>query len=143
MTPRPGNAAEQTRSARDIYGQLRGHILGGAFGADEKLPTVRQMASDMGVSPGTVAKAYKLLEQDGLVVTRTAAGTRVSASAARLPASLTRRLRAVIEEAAVTGARVEDVIDVLRSTWPPATAPGDPAGADADIDGSVPDVSAR
>ena len=57
MTPRPGNAAEQTGSARDIYGQLRGHILGGAFGADEKLPTVRQMASDMGDSPGTVAKA--------------------------------------------------------------------------------------
>ncbi|RKS92781.1 GntR family transcriptional regulator [Microbacterium sp. AG790] len=123
MTPRPGSAGDEAGSARDIYGQLRGHILGGAFGAHEKLPTVRQMASDVGVSPGTVAKAYKLLEQDGLVVTRTAAGTRVAASAARLPASVTHRLRAVIEEAAVTGTSMEDVIDVLRSTWPSAGTP--------------------
>lgn len=131
MTPRPGNAGDETGSARDIYGQLRGQILGGAFGANEKLPTVRQMASDVGVSPGTVAKAYKLLEQDGLVVTRTAAGTRVSASAARLPASVTLRLRAVIEEATVTGTSVDDVIDVLRSTWPPASVRDDSPGAGA------------
>lgn len=115
MTPRSGApTGEDNNSARDIYGQLRGQILAGLFGANERLPTVRQTATDLGVSPGTAAKAYKMLEVDGLVVTRTAAGTRVAASAALLPESVMFRLRALSDEAAAAGVDIEDVINVLR-----------------------------
>ena len=70
------SSTEEGNPAMGIYRQLRGLIVSGQLGANERLPTVRQTASDLGVAPGTAAKAYKLLEQDGLVVTRTAAGTR-------------------------------------------------------------------
>src|SRR5699024_8490657 len=54
--------------------------LGGAHevGTDERLPSVRQLASDLEVAPGTVAKAYRPLEAEGLVVSRVGSETRVS-----------------------------------------------------------------
>ncbi len=104
-------------STVDIYRQFRGLIVSGQLGANERLPTVRQTASDLGVAPGTAAKAYKLLEQEGLVVTRTAAGTRVAESAARLPLAVTRQIRELVAGAASAGADPEDVIDVLRVVW--------------------------
>lgn len=100
-----------------IHRQFRGLILSGQLGADERLPTVRQTAADLGVAPGTAAKAYKMLEQDGLVVTRTAAGTRVAASAAVLPGSVIRRIRELVHEAGATGADRDDVLNVLRVIW--------------------------
>ena len=100
-----------------IYRQLRGLILSGQLGADERLPTVRQTAADLGVAPGTAAKAYKMLEQDGLVVSRTAAGTRVAPSAAVLPGSVIRRIRELVDEAGATGADRDDVLNVLRVVW--------------------------
>lgn len=108
---------EETSPALDIYRQFRGLIVSGQLGAGERLPTVRQTASDLKVAPGTAAKAYKLLERDGLVVTRTAAGTRVAAAAAVLPRSVVRRIRDLVAEADAAGANSDDVIDVLRVVW--------------------------
>lgn len=118
MTPSPIlSAADEASPTRDIYRQLRGLIISGQLGANERLPTVRQTANDLGVAAGTVAKAYKMLEQDGLVVTRTAAGTRVAESAALLPASVLRRVRELVSEATASGADPEDVVNVLRVVW--------------------------
>ncbi|MFT4135138.1 hypothetical protein [Microbacterium sp.] len=63
---------------------------------------------------------------DGLVVTRTAAGTRVAPAAARLPLTVTRQIRELITNAEATGASPDDVIDVLRVMWR-TTAHGAPA----------------
>lgn len=46
--------------------------------AGTKLPPVRQLAADLRVANGTVARAYQELEASGLVITRRAAGTRVA-----------------------------------------------------------------
>lgn len=108
---------DEASPALDIYRQFRGLIASGQLGAGERLPTVRQTASDLGVAAGTAAKAYKLLERDGLVVTRTAAGTRVAESAAVLPASVVRRIRDLVTEADAVDAKPSDVIDVLRIIW--------------------------
>ncbi|WEK61530.1 MAG: GntR family transcriptional regulator [Candidatus Microbacterium colombiense] len=109
--------ADESSPTQDIYRQLRGLIVSGRLGAKERLPTVRQTASDLGVAAGTVAKAYKMLEQDGLVISRTAAGTRVAESAALLPASVLRHIRELVTEAMDAGADPDDVVDVLRVVW--------------------------
>lgn len=114
MTPTEASTEREASSAVEIYRSLRGLIVAGHLGANERLPSVRQTAADLGVSAATAAKAYKLLEQDGLVVSRTAAGTRVAPSAAVLPESVMRRIRALAEESASAGAGLEDVIAVLR-----------------------------
>lgn len=118
MTVQPlVSTSDEASPTITIYRQLRGLILSGQLGADERLPTVRQTAADLGVAPGTAAKAYKMLEQDGLVVSRTAAGTRVAASAAVLPGSVIRRIRELVDEAGATGADRDDVLNVLRVIW--------------------------
>lgn len=123
MTPvTTGEMPEEGVSAREIYAQFRGLIVSGRLGANERLPTVRQTATDLGVAPGTAAKAYKMLEQEGLVVSRTAAGTRVAASAAVLPLPVLRRVRDLVDEATAAGSSADDVVDVLRALWPTASA---------------------
>ncbi|MFW0871777.1 GntR family transcriptional regulator [Rhodococcoides corynebacterioides] len=64
---------EQVRS-----GIVRG-VRSGALIAGSRLPTVRALAADLGLAPNTVAKAYRELEQDGVVVTRGRSGTFVAA----------------------------------------------------------------
>lgn len=118
MTTQPAlSPTDEASPALDIYRQFRGLIVSGQLGAGERLPTVRQTASDLRVAPGTAAKAYKLLERDGLVVSRTAAGTRVADSAAVLPRTVVRRIRELVAEANSAGADPDVVIDVLRVVW--------------------------
>jgi GntR family transcriptional regulator len=100
--------------ARIEVDAFRGLIVSGQLGAGERLPTVRQTASDLGVAAGTAARAYRLLERDGLVVTRTAAGTRVSESAGVVPHAVIRQIRELVAAAESSGSAIDDVIDVLR-----------------------------
>lgn len=135
MTPTPRlSMADDGNPALDIYRQLRGLIVSGQLGAGERLPTVRQTASDLGVAPGTAARAYKMLEGEGLVVSRTAAGTRVSETAGVLPTSVIRRIRELVDEAGSVEADPDDVIDVLRTVWQSRTATSDPASAPTAVD---------
>lgn len=126
-TPRL-SPADDANPALDIYRQLRGLIVSGQLGTGERLPTVRQTASDLGVAPGTAARAYKMLEGEGLVVSRTAAGTRVAETAGVLPASVIRRIRDLVDEADASGSDPDDVVDVLRAIWQSRSIP-DPAPA--------------
>ncbi|MER5462362.1 GntR family transcriptional regulator [Streptomyces sp. NPDC002668] len=59
--------------------QLAALITTGRLTEDERLPTVRQLATDLGLAPGTVARAYRELETAKLIRTRRGAGTRVAA----------------------------------------------------------------
>lgn len=55
-------------------------IGSGELAAGARLPTVRRLAEDLGLAPGTVARAYRELEASGLVETRGRNGTFVSFS---------------------------------------------------------------
>lgn len=111
-------ALDESGPAADIYRQLRGLIVAARLGPGERLPTVRQTARDLDVSPSTAAKAYRLLERDGLVVTRTAAGTRVAERAAALPPAVVRSIRQLIDASTGSGAGLDDVIGAIRAMWP-------------------------
>ena len=67
------------------FEQLRSQIVA-EIAADElvpgvRLPTVRRLAEDLGVAPGTVARAYRELETAGFIETRGRNGTFVAAYA--------------------------------------------------------------
>lgn len=61
-----------------IRAQLAALITTGRLPEGERLPTVRQLAADLGLAAGTVARAYRELEAASLIVTRRGAGTRVA-----------------------------------------------------------------
>ena len=65
-----------------IYQQIRNQIVFGAAAGKlkvgEQLPTVRQLASDIGVNPMTVNKAYALLREEGVIVIDRRHGAKIS-----------------------------------------------------------------
>lgn len=70
-----------------LKSQVIAQIASGELIAGTKLPTVRALATELGIAPNTVARAYRELEADGLIETRGRNGTVVKASADD-PASL-------------------------------------------------------
>ena len=65
------------------FEQLRSQIVAEIAAVElvpgERLPTVRRLAEDLGVAPGTVARAYRELETAGFIETRGRNGTFVAA----------------------------------------------------------------
>jgi GntR family transcriptional regulator len=55
--------------------QVSALIAAGGLSAGTRLPSVRSLAADLGLAAGTVARAYKELEQSGLIETRRRNGT--------------------------------------------------------------------
>lgn len=109
------------RSADGIAELFRGAIRTGQLGDGERLPTVRQTARDFDVAQATAAKAYRTLEQEGLVVTRTAAGTRVAPGASRAPGAVVAHARALVESAQGNGVDLDETVGVLRALWAEST----------------------
>jgi DNA-binding transcriptional MocR family regulator len=66
-------------TAREIVASIEAAIERGDLGPGEVLPSVRRLASDLGVSPVTVVAAYRELRQRGVVTTHERRRTRVSA----------------------------------------------------------------
>lgn len=62
-----------------ICEQVAEGVRDGSLVVGSKLPTVRGLAAELKIAPGTVAKAYTELERSGLIVTRGRAGTFISA----------------------------------------------------------------
>ena len=59
------------RDSRPIYEQikdgLRKLLVTGAIKADEKLPSVREMATSLSINPNTIQRAYRELESEGYI----------------------------------------------------------------------------
>ncbi|MBW1599269.1 GntR family transcriptional regulator [Streptomyces sp. JJ38] len=72
-------------SAAAPYEQLRAQIAeqarSGRLPVGYRLPTVRGLAAELELATNTVAKAYRVLESDGVIETRGRAGTFVAAAA--------------------------------------------------------------
>lgn len=74
-----------------VRAEIREAIARGEVRPGESLPTVRQLAADLGINLNTVARAYRQLEADGLVTTIRGRGT-VVRSAFESPAIAERSL---------------------------------------------------
>ncbi|WP_104191362.1 GntR family transcriptional regulator [Cryobacterium sp. Y82] len=108
-------SAPPTEQIRD---QIRGLIASGRLAADERLPSVRQLAKDLGVAPGTVAKAYKALEAEGYLTARTGGGTRVGRNATTIPRPVLETARQLAATSIQAGIGMDDTIRILRAIWP-------------------------
>lgn len=68
----------ETPPYQQIFEQIRAAIERGHLPPDSALPTVRQLAGDLGVAPNTVARAYSDLQEAGWLHSEGRRGTRVS-----------------------------------------------------------------
>ena len=69
------------KTAVNIAGSIESAVAGGSAAAGELLPSVRALAAKLGVSGATVAAAYRLLQERGVVYAERRRGTRVRAAA--------------------------------------------------------------
>ncbi|HEY0240545.1 MAG TPA: aminotransferase class I/II-fold pyridoxal phosphate-dependent enzyme [Friedmanniella sp.] len=67
------------RTATEILASLEATVRDGGLVAGDLVPTVRALADQLGVAPGTVASAYRTAQQRGLIETHGRNGTRVRA----------------------------------------------------------------
>jgi DNA-binding transcriptional regulator YhcF (GntR family) len=75
------------------YEQVRSQIAALAasheLAAGQKLPTVRQLAADLGLAANTVARAYRELESDGVISTQGRRGTFIRSTILEAPEGTT------------------------------------------------------
>lgn len=79
---------------RQVRDQILGLVERGQLPIGARLPAIRQLATDLGIAPGTVARAYKELEGDGILATARRHGTVVAAA----PAGAADPLRSAAQE---------------------------------------------
>ena len=85
-----------------IYLQIIRHvkrgIAAGTVAAGDELPSRRMLSAQLGVNPNTVQKAYRLLEEEGLITSRSGAKSEVA-----LPPGGVEAIRAQLLEQEVAG----------------------------------------
>ena len=71
------------RDSRPIYEQIRDGlkklIVSGAMAPDEKLPSVRSLATQLSINPNTIQRAYNELENEGYIYSIPGKGSFASA----------------------------------------------------------------
>ncbi len=63
---------------RQLVDQMLALIAAGTLPVGQRLPPVRQLATDLGLANGTVARAYRILEEADILETRGRKGTSVA-----------------------------------------------------------------
>ncbi len=81
------NIAIQTNAPEPVYEQIvrqiHDAVKSGSLTPDTPLPTVRQLAGDLVINRNTVARAYRILEEQGVILTAGRKGTFIRQDAVR------------------------------------------------------------
>ena len=112
MTVLPLDPDSQEPPFEQLRRQVATRAASGDLPSGTRLPTVRGLAEQLGVATGTVARAYRELEADGVVVTEGRRGTFVaSAAPAGAPAAYVAAVRSL-------GLGVADAVRLVEREWP-------------------------
>ena len=88
------------RDARPIYAQIidgyREQIASGILQPGDRLPSVRELATQLAINPNTIQRAYRQLEMDGWIVTMQGKGCFVCSAPSTRHAE-TQRLLAIFD----------------------------------------------
>lgn len=104
-----------------IYEQLRQQVLRlaalGLLEEDEQMPSVRQLASDLGINPNTVQKAYRELEREELIYTVPGKGSFLASAEIhirRVRETLAEEMQKIIEQGRKAGFTPEEIREMFN-----------------------------
>ena len=102
-----------------IVNQVKYQVASGRLEPGEELPPIRSLAEQLLVNPNTVARAYRELEQAGVVTKRRTAGTYVSDAASPLARRqrlkiVTERIDALLAEARQMKIGTEELVELVH-----------------------------
>lgn len=112
-------------SDQPIYEQIRRGIIKSLSQNDlkygEALPSVRQLASDIGVNLHTVNKAYKMLEEDGIIVMDRRFGSKIVDKTKDISESQKKKVKEeldfIIALAKVKNIEKSDLDELIENIW--------------------------
>jgi DNA-binding transcriptional regulator YhcF (GntR family) len=110
-----------------IVDQVRALAQAGVLEGGTRLPPIRQLAGDLGLAGGTVARAYRELEAEGVVATKGRHGTIVQTPVAGdidTSAPLVDAARTYAEVVTRLDFSIEDAVNALRVALSSPDAPG-------------------
>jgi len=95
-------------------------IAAGVLSPGDRLPTIAQLAADLGLANGTVARSYRELESTGLIVSHRRRGSFVADAPASRPrravaADLAEAAERFVLEARQLGATQSDAVEAIRA----------------------------
>ena len=110
---------------RPVYQQImeniRGAVLRGELPPGGRVPSVRELATQLAINPNTIQRAYRELESEGYIITLPGKGSFVTRSPAvdesRMEL-LWSRLDRAASELAFAGASIEDICRRVREGAP-------------------------
>lgn len=101
--------------------QLRWQIAMGFLSPDEPLPSVRQLSGELGINPNTIQKAYRQMEQEGLIYSRAGKGNFVTPAVdeqrMKQQTDQIRALQSEIGKAKEMGIPEEEIINLVRQEY--------------------------
>ena len=104
------------RDSRPIYIQIidsfRRQIRAGVLHDGDKLPSVRELASELAINPNTIQRAYRELEQQGVIATAPGKGCFVCGVQAQKPSWET--LDKAVQQLRLLGVTTEELLDHIR-----------------------------
>jgi DNA-binding transcriptional regulator YhcF (GntR family) len=126
MTAHPAlivDTADPTPPYEQLRRQLAELIRSAVLEPGNRLPPLRQLAADLGLAVGTVARAYRELESAGLISSRRGGGTRVTATAPILSDSqrlqlLHKHATAYVQQAILLGADEQQILAAVSHALP-------------------------
>ena len=96
-------------------------IISGAIQNQEELPSRRVLSSLLSVNPNTVQRAYKIMEDEGLIESRTGAKSCISITADRLvrirKQLVTEEIRSAITIFKQMGLSRQETLDQINALW--------------------------
>ena len=110
-----------------IYDEIVRLIFSKSLKPDEKLPSVRELASMIRINPNTIQKAYKYLEEDNYIYSIKGVGNFVNDADELRNLHLKNmkdELQKVVKSLKDLGLRNERIIEMVRDILPPGTKGG-------------------
>jgi DNA-binding transcriptional regulator YhcF (GntR family) len=98
--------------------QIAARVVSGELPAGTRLPTVRALADEVGLAVNTVARVYRELESDGVVVTEGRRGTFVSPTAGATRTDVQAAVAAYVDTVRRAGIGVTEAQRLVQDQWP-------------------------
>lgn len=114
-----------------IYLQIVRHvkreIVAGLAGDQDEMPSRRVLSALLGVNPNTIQKAYRLLEDEGVLASRGGAGSYLTVDARQVSqmrdALLEQDAKALIRSMQQSGLTLEETLALIQRLWEEADSP--------------------
>lgn len=97
-----------------IYRAICSEITRGVLKENDKIPPSRALAQQLGLNPNTVAKAYQMLERDGIIYTVAGKGSFIAAASSKVGSALTKDFEEKAREALNAGIPREKLIEIIE-----------------------------